>query len=130
MSTSERMARLSFARLVASAAKALYQSGLAPLSVGTVCALGEGEKSQSASRQTRSRRGLGPVNVTERKTNVILVECLTCRHQGMIFERELVRFGLKPGMPIGRFVKRLRCRKCGSGSVMARRTDRKSTRLN
>jgi hypothetical protein len=27
--------------------------------------------------------------VTERKTKVILVECLTCRHEGMIHERDL-----------------------------------------
>jgi hypothetical protein len=33
----------------------------------------------------------------------------------------LVRFGLNPDAPISTFVKRLRCSKCGSGSVMAKR---------
>jgi hypothetical protein len=33
----------------------------------------------------------------------------------------LVRFGLNPDAPISTFVKRLRCSKCGSGSVMATR---------
>jgi hypothetical protein len=84
-----------------------FEAAWLPVSVGMVCALGEGEKSQSASCQTRGRRGLGPVNVTERKTKVILVECLTCRHEGMIHERDLARFGLKPGTPISRFVKNL-----------------------
>jgi hypothetical protein len=51
---------------------------------------------------------------------VILVQCLTCQHHGFISERELVRFGLKPFAPVAQFVKRLRCRKCGGGSVMAR----------
>lgn len=57
---------------------------------------------------------------------VILVECLTCRHRGFVSERELVRFGIKPGTPVAQFVKRLRCRKCGSGSVMARRSHSRS----
>ena len=55
----------------------------------------------------------------EQKPSRIVVRCLTCQHQGVIFE--LTRFGLKPGAPISRFVKRLRCRKCGGGSVMAHR---------
>ena len=33
----------------------------------------------------------------------------------------LKRFGLKPDAPIASFVKRLRCTKCGGGSVMAER---------
>jgi hypothetical protein len=58
----------------------------------------------------------------EQNDDVILVRCLTCRHKGLIRERDLARFGLKPRAPISRFIKRLRCRKCGSGSVMATRT--------
>jgi hypothetical protein len=57
---------------------------------------------------------------------VILVQCLTYQHRGFISDRELVRFGLKPGAPVAQFVKRLRCRKCGSGSVMARRSHSKT----
>ncbi len=55
---------------------------------------------------------------------VIAVRCLSCRHRCMIAESDLVRFGVKPGAPVAQFVKRLRCRKCGSGSVMAQRTAR------
>jgi hypothetical protein len=58
--------------------------------------------------------------------SIILVQCLTCQHRGFISERELVRFGLKPGAPVAQFVKRLRCRKCGSHSVMARRSQSKN----
>src|SRR5262249_31686862 len=56
----------------------------------------------------------------------IVVRCLPCQHRGFVSERELVRFGIKPGTPVAQFVKRLRCRKCGSGSVMAQRTTSKS----
>jgi hypothetical protein len=59
---------------------------------------------------------------------VIVVRCLSCQHRGIIAEGNLVRFGIKPGAPVAQFVKRLRCRKCGSGSgsVMAQRTTSKS----
>jgi hypothetical protein len=56
---------------------------------------------------------------------IILVQCLSCQHRGFVSERELVRFGIKPGTPVAQFVKRLRCRKCGSGSVMASRSTSK-----
>jgi hypothetical protein len=56
----------------------------------------------------------------------IQVCCMTCRHKGAISEQELARFGLSPGSPIAKFVKRLRCRKCGSGSVMASRGSSKA----
>jgi hypothetical protein len=57
---------------------------------------------------------------------VIAVRCLRCRHRGVIAERDLVRFGIKPGAPVAQFVKRLRCRQCGSGGVIAQRTTAKS----
>jgi hypothetical protein len=57
---------------------------------------------------------------------VIVVRCLSCRHRGVIAESDLPRFGIKPGAPVAQFVKRLRCRKCGSGSVIAQRTTAKS----
>ena len=51
----------------------------------------------------------------------IVVRCLRCRHEGLLSEQSLVSFGLKQDAPIIAFVKRLRCSKCGSGSVMAQR---------
>jgi phage FluMu protein Com len=51
----------------------------------------------------------------------IRVECLRCRHIGSLTEPELVRRGIKPDAPIVSFVKRLRCRKCGSQSVRVER---------
>jgi hypothetical protein len=49
------------------------------------------------------------------------VECLRCRHVGHIADAELLRRGIKAGAPIASFIKRLRCRKCGSQSVVATR---------
>jgi Ku70/Ku80-like protein len=64
--------------------------------------------------------GLTPRNrMTSR--SVVAIQCLRCRHQGLVSDETLVRFGLKPGSPISSFVKRLRCVKCGSGSVLAKR---------
>ncbi len=57
---------------------------------------------------------------------VIAVRCLNCRHRGVIAEADLVRFGIRPGSPVAQFIKRLRCRKCGSGSVIAQRTTARS----
>jgi hypothetical protein len=53
--------------------------------------------------------------------NAVRVICLRCRHEGIVAERTLVLLGLKSNEPISAFVKRLRCSKCGSGSVMAKR---------
>lgn len=55
---------------------------------------------------------------------VVLVRCLHCRHKSVLSERALAAFGLRPDAPIAAFVKRLRCSKCGSGSVMANRVAR------
>jgi hypothetical protein len=46
---------------------------------------------------------------------------MSCRHRRMIDAATLKRFGLKPDAPIASFIKRLRCTKCGSGSVMVER---------
>jgi hypothetical protein len=51
----------------------------------------------------------------------ISVSCMRCRHRSTLDAAALKRFGLKPDAPIASFVKRLRCTKCGSGSVMAER---------
>jgi hypothetical protein len=65
-------------------------------------------------------------NLTKSPRWVIAVRCLNCRHRGVIAEGDLTRFAIKPGAPVAQFVKRLRCRKCGSGNVMAQRTTARS----
>jgi hypothetical protein len=52
---------------------------------------------------------------------VVLVRCLHCRHKSVLNHHMLAGFGFKPDAPIAAFIKRLRCTKCGSGSVMANR---------
>jgi hypothetical protein len=52
---------------------------------------------------------------------VVMVRCLRCRHRSTLSPGALAAFGLPPDAPIAAFVKRLRCGKCGSGSVMANR---------
>jgi hypothetical protein len=54
----------------------------------------------------------------------VAMRCLRCRHGGSLSRAEFARFGLKLDAPIAAFVKRLRCSKCGSASVMARRVSR------
>jgi hypothetical protein len=46
---------------------------------------------------------------------------MRCLHRSTLDAAALKRFGLKPDAPIASFVKRLRCTKCGGGSVMAER---------
>jgi phage FluMu protein Com len=53
----------------------------------------------------------------------VKVQCLRCRHVGRITDVELSRRGIKRDAPIASFIKRLRCRKCGSQSVRATRAD-------
>jgi hypothetical protein len=52
---------------------------------------------------------------------VILLRCLSCRHEGILDDAALARFGANSTAPIASFVKRLRCTKCGSASVVANR---------
>jgi hypothetical protein len=58
---------------------------------------------------------------------VVVVGCLHCGHEGSLSHTALVRFGLDPNAPIAAYVKRLRCSKCGSSSVMAKRTTEPNT---
>jgi len=51
----------------------------------------------------------------------ILVRCLQCRHEAILSATDLVAHGVKPDSPIAGFVRRLKCRECGSGSVLAKR---------
>jgi DNA-directed RNA polymerase subunit RPC12/RpoP len=55
---------------------------------------------------------------------VVHVRCLRCRHKSLLSNKDLADFGIPPEAPIASFVKRLRCRECGSGSVLANRIDR------
>jgi hypothetical protein len=48
----------------------------------------------------------------------VTVECLRCRHVGVLSRETLARLAITP---IASFIKRLRCRKCGSRSVRATR---------
>jgi type II secretory ATPase GspE/PulE/Tfp pilus assembly ATPase PilB-like protein len=52
---------------------------------------------------------------------VVQVTCLHCQHKSVLSNQALANFGIKPEAPIATFVKRLRCSKCGSGSVIANR---------
>jgi hypothetical protein len=51
----------------------------------------------------------------------VSVECLTCGHTGVLTREALSRFSIAPNSPIAAFVKRLRCHRCGSRSVLATR---------
>jgi hypothetical protein len=51
----------------------------------------------------------------------VTVECLGCRHVGVLTVEALSRLAITPSTPIAAFIKRLRCRKCGSRSVLATR---------
>ena len=62
----------------------------------------------------------------DRTQCAVVVRCLSCRQRAVLTERELVRFVVKEAAPIAQFVKRLKCRKCGSASVMARRSHSKT----
>lgn len=64
--------------------------------------------------------------MSDRTQSGVIVKCLSCSHKAMLTERDLGRFGVKRGAPIAQFVKRLRCRQCGSASVMATRSQAKS----
>jgi hypothetical protein len=51
----------------------------------------------------------------------VTVQCLRCRHIGVLTGAALARVAVTPHTPIAAFVKRLRCSKCGSKSVLATR---------
>jgi hypothetical protein len=54
-----------------------------------------------------------------RAAGVICVECLHCRHRGVLSDRILIRHGLSANAPIASFVQRLTCERCGHHSVKA-----------
>jgi hypothetical protein len=54
-----------------------------------------------------------------RAAGVICVECLHCRHRGVLSDRALTRHGLPANAPIASFVQRLTCERCGHHSVKA-----------
>jgi ribosomal protein L37E len=49
------------------------------------------------------------------------VQCLRCGHFSVLTPDMLSRLAIAPNTPIAAFVKRLRCRRCGSQSVLATR---------
>jgi hypothetical protein len=51
----------------------------------------------------------------------VRVQCLRCGHFSVLTPDMLSRLAIGPNTPIAAFVKRLRCRKCGSQSVLATR---------
>jgi ribosomal protein L37E len=51
----------------------------------------------------------------------VQVQCLRCGHVGLLTAETLSRLAIAPSTPIAAFVKRLRCRRCGSQSVLATR---------
>ena len=55
---------------------------------------------------------------------VVHVRGLHCHHKSLLSNKDLADFGIPPGAPIASFVKRLRCKECGSGSLLANRIDR------
>jgi ribosomal protein L37E len=62
--------------------------------------------------------------VSKRPELVVHVRCLRCRHKSLLSNKDLADFGIPPEAPIATFVKRLHCKKCGSGSVLANRIER------
>jgi hypothetical protein len=67
----------------------------------------------------QKRDGSTPTGTATR----ISVKCLRCGHQGVLRESDLPSYGEEPDAPIAAFVKRLKCRQCGSQSVQAFRTN-------
>jgi len=51
----------------------------------------------------------------------VVVRCLHCRHEAVLSAGDLAAHGVKPDSPIAGFVRRLKCSRCGSGSVLAKR---------
>ena len=56
-----------------------------------------------------------------RAEHSVRVQCLRCGHVGVLTAETLSRLAITPSTPIAAFVKRLRCRRCGSQSVLATR---------
>ena len=48
----------------------------------------------------------------------VRVQCLRCGHFNVLTPDMLSRLAIAPNIPIVAFVKHLRCRKCGSRSVL------------
>jgi hypothetical protein len=63
-------------------------------------------------------------NMRSRIEPNVTVECLTCGHIGVLTLEALSHFSIQPNTPVAAFVKRLRCRRCGSQSVLATRKPR------
>jgi hypothetical protein len=75
----------------------------------------------------RARPHVHRMSALRETRGVVVVRCLHCGREGSLSRTTLVRFGLDPNAPIAAYVKRLRCSKCGSSSVMAKRTTQPNT---
>ena len=75
-------------------------------------------------RSGRSGRVAKPAAGKPAAAAVVVVRCLHCRHEAVLSGADLVAHGVKPDSPIAGFVRRLKCSKCGSGSVLAKRMTR------
>jgi len=54
---------------------------------------------------------------------LVCLEWIQCSYRGSLLGSNIQSFGERPDAPIAAFVKRLRCRKCGSRSVRAFRSE-------
>ena len=60
----------------------------------------------------------------------VRVQCLRCNHVGVLTAETLSRLAITSSTPIAAFVKRLRCRRCGSHSVLATREPNRPQRAS
>jgi hypothetical protein len=74
---------------------------------------GLGTKSISSCEAKRLRIAVFCVSAQQ----TVRVQCLRCGHFGVLTAETLSRLAIAPSTPIAAFVKRLRCRRCGSQSV-------------
>jgi hypothetical protein len=72
-------------------------------------------------RSGRSARVPKPAAGKAAASAAIVVRCLHCRHEALLSAADLAAHGVKPDSPIAGFVRRLKCSRCGSGSVLAKR---------
>ena len=66
-------------------------------------------------------RRAASIGVCVRTEQSVWVQCLRCGHSGVLTAETLSRLAMAPSAPIASFIKRLRCRRCGSQSVGATR---------
>ena len=98
-----------------SAARASCRSGAAAVQVRPLAALGEGEEPAAPAVTREAEEDWSWRPAEPRRADALPA----LPPQKRLSPRALAAFGSKPNIPIAAFVKRLRCARCGSGSVMA-----------